>query len=80
MNRSKYERKTLSVPRLEKVEEPDWGELIQDLIRKGFSKTGIARECEITRERLYGMLESGGKPNWKQGQFLLAMKKIGERV
>lgn len=68
-----YERKTKDAPKMERVLDPDWAQLILDICGTGIPKKQIGERCEISREIIYSILRGVSVPYWRQGQMLLAL-------
>ena len=68
-----YERKTKDAPKIDRVLDPDWAQLILEICGTGIPKKQIHERCEISREILYSILRGASVPYWRQGQMILAL-------
>ena len=68
-----YVRKTKDAPKIDRVLDPDWSQIILEICATGIPKKQIAQRCEINREMLYSVLRGATTPYWRQGQMILAL-------
>jgi hypothetical protein len=72
----RYLKKKAEIPPLPEIEEPQWSELVRELIVRGFSKMALAHRCELSRETLQSIMLGRTDPRWYSGQKLLQIHKI----
>lgn len=66
-----YVKKRPDRPKLDKIEEPSWRDMVWELFAHGHSRMRIANVLGCSKEKIYGIMESGSRPGWKEGQMLL---------
>lgn len=73
MPRKPYLKKRADIPRLPEIQDPEWDNIIRDLMFRGYTKLGLAHLCEIARETVQNILEGNTEPRWYAGQKLLQL-------
>ena len=71
-----YVRKKFKPLLAELPKEPDWPSVMMGMVRLGVPKAHVAQQCNLTREKLYSILSGKYKPNWMEGQRILALSRM----
>jgi len=69
-----YIPKKRQAPFIPRPPSPDWAGIINHLLRKGCRKVGIVAACDLSREKIYGILNGRYEPTYSEAMRLMALR------